>query len=122
MIIVLKPGTRDGEIEDVCRRIVALGLRAHVSRGEQRTVIGAIGDDRFKTRLQALEALECVESMALDSRKPRLVRCLALQARDVAQWESACLTHRRSAVRNRPSLPRPTSREESPDAGRECPE
>jgi 3-deoxy-7-phosphoheptulonate synthase len=26
-------------------------------------VIGAIGDDRFKTRLQALEALECVESM-----------------------------------------------------------
>jgi 3-deoxy-7-phosphoheptulonate synthase len=34
-----------------------------VSRGEQRTVIGAIGDDRFKTRLQALEALDCVESM-----------------------------------------------------------
>jgi 3-deoxy-7-phosphoheptulonate synthase len=63
MIIVLKPGTGDGEIEDVCRRIEALGLRAHVSRGEQRTLIGAIGDDRFKTRLQALEALECVESM-----------------------------------------------------------
>ena len=63
MIIVLKAGVGDGEIEDVCRRIEALGLRAHVSRGEQRTVIGAIGDDRFKTRLQALEALECVESM-----------------------------------------------------------
>jgi 3-deoxy-7-phosphoheptulonate synthase len=63
MIIVLKPGTGDGDIEGVCRRIEALGLRAHVSRGEQRTVIGAIGDDRFKTRLQALEALECVESM-----------------------------------------------------------
>ena len=63
MIIVLKPGIGDAEIEDVCRRIEALGLRAHVSRGEQRTVIGAIGDDRFKTRLQALEALECVESM-----------------------------------------------------------
>ncbi len=39
------------------------GSAAHVSRGEQRTIIGAIGDDRFKTRLQALEALECVESM-----------------------------------------------------------
>ena len=63
MIIVLKPGVGDAEIEDVCRRIEALGLRAHVSRGEQRTIIGAIGDDRFKTRLQALEALECVESM-----------------------------------------------------------
>jgi 3-deoxy-7-phosphoheptulonate synthase len=63
MIIVLKPGTQDADVEDVCRRIEGLGLRAHVSRGEQRTVIGAIGDDRFKTRLQALEALECVESM-----------------------------------------------------------
>jgi 3-deoxy-7-phosphoheptulonate synthase len=63
MIIVLKPGTGDGDIEDVCRRIEALGLRAHVSRGEQRTVIGAIGDDRFKTRLHALEALDSVETM-----------------------------------------------------------
>ena len=63
MIIVLKPGTQESDIDDVCRRIEGLGLRAHVSRGEQRTVIGAIGDDRFKTRLQALEALDCVESL-----------------------------------------------------------
>ncbi len=63
MIIVLKPGTGDTDIQDVCRRIESLGLRAHVSRGEERTVIGAIGDDRFKVQLQALEALECVESM-----------------------------------------------------------
>jgi len=63
MIIVLKPGTQDADLDDVCRRIEGLGLRAHVSRGEQRTIIGAIGDDRFKTRLQALEALDCVESL-----------------------------------------------------------
>jgi 3-deoxy-7-phosphoheptulonate synthase len=63
MIIVLRPGTGETDIEDVCRRIESLGLRAHVSRGEQRTIIGAIGDDRFKTRVQALEALECVESL-----------------------------------------------------------
>ena len=63
MIIVLKPGTQESDIDDVCRRIEGLGLRAHVSRGEQRTVIGAIGDDRFKTRLQALEALDSVESL-----------------------------------------------------------
>lgn len=63
MIIVLKPGTQDRDVEDLCRRIEALGLRPHVSRGEQRTIIGAIGDDRFKTRLSALEALECVESL-----------------------------------------------------------
>jgi 3-deoxy-7-phosphoheptulonate synthase len=63
MIIVLKPGTSEADIDDVCRRIDGMGLRAHVSRGEQRTIIGAIGDDRFKTRVQALEALECVESL-----------------------------------------------------------
>jgi 3-deoxy-7-phosphoheptulonate synthase len=63
MIIVLKAGTSDADVADVCRRIEALGLRAHVSRGEQRTIVGAIGDDRFKTRVQALESLECVESL-----------------------------------------------------------
>jgi 3-deoxy-7-phosphoheptulonate synthase len=63
MIIVLKPGTTEADIADVCRRIDGMGLRAHVSRGEQRTIIGAIGDDRFKTRVQALEALDCVESL-----------------------------------------------------------
>jgi 3-deoxy-7-phosphoheptulonate synthase len=63
MIIVLKSGASDADVADVCRRIEAMGLRAHVSRGEQRTVVGAIGDDRFKTRVQALEALECVESL-----------------------------------------------------------
>jgi len=63
MIIVLRPGTQDAEVEDICRRIEALGLQAHVSRGEQRTLIGAIGEDRFKTQLQALGALEFVESL-----------------------------------------------------------
>jgi 3-deoxy-7-phosphoheptulonate synthase len=63
MIIVLKPGTGEADVEDLCRRIENMGLRAHVSRGEQRTLIGAIGDDRFKARVQALEALEYVESL-----------------------------------------------------------
>ena len=63
MIIVLKPGTDDRDIEDVCRRVEAVGLRPHVSRGEARTIIGAIVDDRFKARLQALAALEVIESL-----------------------------------------------------------
>ena len=59
---------------------------------------------------------------ALDSPNAQLVRSFTLfWYRDVAQWESACLTHRRSAVRNRPSLPRTTSREGCPDARRERP-
>jgi 3-deoxy-7-phosphoheptulonate synthase len=40
-----------------------MGYRAHTIRGELRTVIGAVGDDRGKERLRALESLECVESV-----------------------------------------------------------
>lgn len=63
MIIVLKAGSSDSDIEDVVRRIQGMGYRPHVSRGEQRTIVGAIGDDRYKARLQSLEALECVEAV-----------------------------------------------------------
>jgi 3-deoxy-7-phosphoheptulonate synthase len=63
MIIVLKSGSTDVEVQDVCHRIEAMGYRPHTIRGELRTVIGAIGDDRGKERLRALESLECVESV-----------------------------------------------------------
>jgi len=63
MIIVLRSGSSDEEVEDVCRRITAMGYRPHAIRGELRTVIGAIGDDRGKERLRSLESLECVESV-----------------------------------------------------------
>src|SRR5213596_1685687 len=63
MIIVLRAGSSDAEVEDVCRRIERMGDRAHTIRGELRTVIGAIGDDRGKDRLKSLESLECVEAV-----------------------------------------------------------
>ena len=63
MIIVLKSGASDGEIADVERRITAMGYRPHTIRGQLRTVIGAIGDDRGKERLRSLESLESVESV-----------------------------------------------------------
>ena len=63
MIIVLKPNVPEEEMADVIRRIEALGFRAHVSRGEVRTIIGAVGDERGKARLQSLEALPGVESL-----------------------------------------------------------
>src|SRR5262245_65597453 len=62
MIIVLKAGASDSEIEDIRRRILAMGYKPHMIRGELRTVVGAVGDDRGKERLRALESLECVES------------------------------------------------------------
>src|SRR6266446_3095654 len=63
MIVVLRSRASEEEIADVCRRIEAMGYRAHTIRGELRTVVGAIGDDRAKDRLRALESLEYVESV-----------------------------------------------------------
>lgn len=77
MIIVLKPSATDQDIEDVSRRIQEMGYRAHVSRGETRTIIGAIGDDRGKERLQSLESLECVEAVI------RILQPFKLASRDV---------------------------------------
>lgn len=46
MMIVMKQGATDEQIQVVMDRVAASGAQAHVSRGEFVTVIGAIGDDR----------------------------------------------------------------------------
>jgi 3-deoxy-7-phosphoheptulonate synthase len=62
MIIVLKARVTDEEVAQVCRRIEALGLTAHLSRGTERTIIGAIGDERILLD-KAIEALPMVEKV-----------------------------------------------------------
>ena len=54
---------RVADVDEVCRRIPPWATAPHTIRGELRTVIGAVGDDRGKERLRALESLECVESV-----------------------------------------------------------
>ncbi len=63
MIIVLKQGASREDRERVIKAITALGYRPHVIEGVERTVIGAVGDERGKARLQALETLPGVESV-----------------------------------------------------------
>jgi 3-deoxy-7-phosphoheptulonate synthase len=46
MIIVMQPEAGEAEIAAVEARIRAAGLEVHVSRGTERTLIGAIGDER----------------------------------------------------------------------------
>jgi 3-deoxy-7-phosphoheptulonate synthase len=64
VIVVMKQGASDAEIEGVIARIAELGFRAHPSRGEERTIIGVIGDDRRIAEAGMFEALsgvaECV--------------------------------------------------------------
>ncbi len=62
MIIVLKAGTAGREIAQVEEKIKSYGLTAHVSRGVERTIIGAIGDER-KMQPEAFEGMECVEKV-----------------------------------------------------------
>lgn len=45
MIIILKPGVTDEQVDHVIRRVESLGLRAHLSRGTYRTIVGVIGDE-----------------------------------------------------------------------------
>ncbi len=45
MIIILKPGVTEQQINHVVERVESLGLRAHLSRGTHRTIIGVIGDE-----------------------------------------------------------------------------
>ena len=62
MIIVKKEKTTDKQIKKVCDKISKMGLTAHVSKGTERTIIGAIGDERLLQPDQ-LKALDNVEKV-----------------------------------------------------------
>ena len=46
MIIVMKRGATTRELAAVVARVEELGFRPHLSRGEERTIVGVIGDER----------------------------------------------------------------------------
>jgi len=52
MMIVMKPNATEEEIEHVAARVRSVGARVHISRGEEVTVIGAIGDREHVARLE----------------------------------------------------------------------
>jgi len=60
MIIVMNSGATEQQIEGVVNKIKEAGLDANISRGTERTVIGAIGDER-KLEQEYFEALPGVE-------------------------------------------------------------
>mgnify|MGYP001583552638 FL=1 len=62
MIIVLRQGATDREIRLIEEKIKSHGLSAHISRGTERTIIGAIGDERHVDP-EAFEGLEYVEKV-----------------------------------------------------------
>lgn len=61
MIIVLRSGATSQEIEEVVRRLKKLGFGVHISQGTERTIIGAIGDERGVNLEEKIGVLPFVE-------------------------------------------------------------
>jgi 3-deoxy-7-phosphoheptulonate synthase len=60
MIIVMKKGSSAKQVSSVIARVESLGYRVHLSEGEERTIIGVIGDDRpiDRTHFELLDGVE----------------------------------------------------------------
>ena len=62
MIVVMKSGSSQGQVEHVVKLVREMGLKDHVIVGTERTVVAVIGNDRFKDR-SVLESVEGVEKV-----------------------------------------------------------
>src|ERR1700756_679407 len=62
MIVVMKPGASQKQIDHVIERIEQLGLRSHIIVGTERTVVAALGEKRDGAK-QALETGEGVDKV-----------------------------------------------------------
>lgn len=62
MIIVLRPDVTDKQIDHIIDRVQKLGLKPHVSKGTERTIIGVIGPEDV-LRVTPLEVFPGVEQV-----------------------------------------------------------
>src|SRR5437764_6244328 len=62
MIVVMKPGASQRQIDHIIERVEQLGLRSHVIVGTERTVVAALGEKRDGAK-QALETGEGVDKV-----------------------------------------------------------
>ncbi len=73
MIVVLKPNISKKDEQAVLDEIKKLGYEPHVMRGVERTVVGAIGDERTHHTLETLTAWPQVESVMPVQKRYKLV-------------------------------------------------
>jgi len=71
MIVVMKVGSGDKEIAGVVKRIESAGLKAHVSQGVERTIIGVVGQI-FPELEDMLEMLSGVDEVIRVSKPYKL--------------------------------------------------
>lgn len=62
MIIVLKPDATKDDLKRIVERLESLGLKAHISKGKFRTIVGAVGDETI-LQGEPLEVMPGVEKV-----------------------------------------------------------
>jgi 3-deoxy-7-phosphoheptulonate synthase len=62
MIVILQPQANEELVKDIVSQIEALGLQAHLSRGQFRTVIGVVGEEA-KVDAEHLKSITGVEQV-----------------------------------------------------------
>src|SRR5689334_11017692 len=73
MIVNMKRGATEAEITHVIDRIKECGFQAHVVRGEERTIIGAVGSSGRRSEIEALRAAPGVADVIQISHPFKLV-------------------------------------------------
>ncbi len=63
MILVLKPDATEEQFEHILDRIRELGFTPHISRGQHRTIVGAIGDENIPHAEEVFCSLAGVEQV-----------------------------------------------------------
>ncbi len=83
-IIVLKPDISDEQIEKIVKKLEAKGLKPHISRGTERTIIGVIGDTSKVTEDEenAVRAIPGVEDVV------RILKPYKLASRDFKKTDT----------------------------------
>ena len=79
MIVVMKQGAAQEQVEEVVKRVEELGYKVHLSRGEARTIVGIIGADDYLIQQDTFEVLEGVEKTV------RIMQPYKYASRDFAQ-------------------------------------
>ncbi len=72
MIVVMKPGSTSENLAAVVKKIEAAGLRTHLSRGEEVTIVGVIGDKKIIANLE-LQMMAGVDKTVRITEKYKLV-------------------------------------------------
>ena len=72
MIVVMNPRATQANIDQVAAKIEQDGLRTHLSKGEDRVIIGVIGDKKVIAGLE-MNMLEGVEKTVRITEKYKMV-------------------------------------------------